>query len=131
MTSEDIYAQLMDKLQHPRSERLLRIFQKFMTPAEAKMKLRVKPYLEDKIHGVFATRAPVRPNPVGMSIVELLDIDTSKCFMKIRGVDMIDNTPLLDIKPFIPYFDNRKATVGWLKSTNYRSTSLEISDDRF
>ncbi len=95
------------------------------------MKLKVKPYLEDKVHGVFATRAPVRPNPVGISTVELLEINRPECLLKIRGVDMVNNTPLIDIKPFIPYFDNRKAIVGWLKNTNYTSTKFKVSDERF
>ena len=94
-------------------------------------KLKVKPFLEDNIHGVFATRAPVRPNPIGISIVELLEIYEPESLLKIRGVDMINNTPLIDIKPFIPHFDNRKATVGWLKNTNYTSKNHQISDDRF
>ena len=94
-------------------------------------KLRVKPYLEDEIHGIFATRAPIRPNPVGLSVVELLEVNQIECLLKVRGVDMINNTPLIDIKPFIPHFDNREATEGWLKSTNHTSMNIKMSDDRF
>jgi tRNA-Thr(GGU) m(6)t(6)A37 methyltransferase TsaA len=94
-------------------------------------KLKVKPYLDDKSHGVFATRAPVRPNPIGISTVELLEVNRPKCLLKIRGVDMINDTPLIDIKPFIPHFDNREATAGWLNNTNYALMTHRISDDRF
>lgn len=76
--------------------------------------LQVKPFLDDKLHGLFATRAPSRPNPVGISIVELIDIENNKLY--IRDIDVIDETPLLDIKPYVPAFDLVEATaIGWLK----------------
>ena len=95
------------------------------------VKMRVKPYLEEKTHGIFATRAPVRPNPIGISTVELLGINESKSLLKIRGVDMLNVTPLIDIKPFIPHFDNREARKGWLSNTTHTSTNPILSDDRF
>jgi len=75
--------------------------------------LLVKPFLDDRLHGVFSTRAPSRPNPIGVSIVRLTKIE--KNILHIQDVDIIDGTPLLDIKPFVPDFDQRKAErIGWL-----------------
>ncbi len=74
--------------------------------------LKVKPYLDDQLHGVFATRAPARPNAIGMSIVRLVKVEGSK--LTIRDVDILDGTPLLDIKPYVPEFDLRNADkIGW------------------
>jgi tRNA-Thr(GGU) m(6)t(6)A37 methyltransferase TsaA len=76
--------------------------------------LLVKPYMDERLHGVFATRAPSRPNPVGVSIVRLTKRE--KNVLHIQDVDIIDGTPLLDIKPFVPDFDQREAErIGWLK----------------
>ena len=76
--------------------------------------LRVKPYLDDSHRGVFATRAPRRPNSIGLSIVMLERIE--KNILYIRDVDIVDGTPLLDIKPFVPDFDVRQTDrVGWLR----------------
>ena len=75
--------------------------------------LQVKPFLDDKKHGLFATRAPSRPNSIGISVVELMEIDNGR--LHVRGIDVVDKTPLLDIKPYVPDFDVRKATkIGWL-----------------
>lgn len=72
-----------------------------------------KPYLEDKKHGIFAIRSPHRPNHIGLSIVKIKDIKDNKLYF--TGVDMIDGTPLIDIKPFVKYFDNQEDVVsGWL-----------------
>jgi tRNA-Thr(GGU) m(6)t(6)A37 methyltransferase TsaA len=77
--------------------------------------LKVKPYLDNELRGVFATRAPARPNPIGMSIVRLVRIEKEKLF--IKDVDIIDGTPLLDIKPYVPAFDIReKEKIGWLEN---------------
>jgi len=65
--------------------------------------LRVKPFLQDVEHGVFATRAPCRPNPIGMSLVRLLRREGH--VLHLSGVDMLDGTPLLDIKPYSPRYD--------------------------
>jgi len=76
------------------------------------VKMRVKPYLQDVDHGIFATRAPFRPNPIGLSVVELLNIEG--CILHFDGADMIDGTPLLDIKPYVSRFDMRKVKKnGW------------------
>jgi tRNA-Thr(GGU) m(6)t(6)A37 methyltransferase TsaA len=71
------------------------------------------PFLEKEIHGIFAIRSPHRPNHIGMSIVRLNNITGNKIFF--TEVDMIDGTPLLDIKPYVPHFDHReKAVGGWV-----------------
>ena len=75
--------------------------------------LLVRPFLDERLHGVFSTRAPSRPNPVGVSVVRLTRME--KNILHIQDVDIIDGTPLLDIKPFVPEFDQRKAErIGWL-----------------
>ena len=68
--------------------------------------LTVKPYMDNKFHGVFATRAPKRPNPIGISVVRLLKIEGN--ILEIEDADIVDGTPLLDIKPYVPDFDIRK-----------------------
>ncbi len=74
--------------------------------------LRLKPYLSDREHGIFATRAPHRPNKLGMSLVRLDRIEDN--ILYVRDVDILDGTPLLDIKPYIQRFDSRKdAKSGW------------------
>jgi tRNA-Thr(GGU) m(6)t(6)A37 methyltransferase TsaA len=74
--------------------------------------LMVKPFLDDKTHGIFATRFYSRPNPIGISIVQL--VQKTGSLLKIQGVDMLDGTPLLDIKPYVPEFDVRSADkLGW------------------
>jgi tRNA-Thr(GGU) m(6)t(6)A37 methyltransferase TsaA len=75
--------------------------------------LRVKPFLDDQQHGLFATRYPRRPNPIGLSIVRLAARQDN--LLQIEGVDVLDGTPLLDIKPYVSDFDLRVATrSGWL-----------------
>ena len=79
----------------------------------------VKPFLDEETHGLFATRSPARPNPIGVSIVRLLEI--KGLTLHIEGIDIVDNTPLLDIKPYVPDFDRRAGErIGWLsgKSSN-------------
>jgi tRNA-Thr(GGU) m(6)t(6)A37 methyltransferase TsaA len=83
--------------------------------------LEVRPYMDKATHGVFATRIPGRPNPIGLSIVHLDRVEG--CTLHIRDVDIVDGTPLLDIKPYVPAFDHRdKVEIGWLagKSRNVR-----------
>ena len=90
----------------------------------------VKPYLDTKEHGLFSTRAPSRPNPIGLSIVELIQVE--KNVLRFRGADMLDGTPLLDIKPFVPEFDNRiNATSGWLSKSFKEQNRDYIADERF
>jgi tRNA-Thr(GGU) m(6)t(6)A37 methyltransferase TsaA len=74
--------------------------------------LMVKPFLDDRLRGLFATRHPSRPNPIGLSVVSLLRADGT--VLEIEGVDVLDGTPLLDIKPYIPEFDIRaNVRAGW------------------
>ena len=91
--------------------------------------LKAKPFLDTVERGLFSTRAPRRPNPIGLSIVRLNRIDGR--ILHILDVDMLDGTPLLDIKPYVPTFDIRSdARAGWLEQSQEKSTSLK-SDQRF
>ena len=79
-----------------------------------KITIQGKPFLEDNIHGIFAIRSPHRPNHIGISVVKIKKITDNKLYFTY--VDMIDKTPLLDIKPYIKYFDDREDIVcGWLE----------------
>lgn len=81
--------------------------------------LRVKPFLDEQTHGVFATRYPVRPNSIGLSIVRLERMEGNTIFF--TGADMLDDTPLLDIKPYIPEFDVFEVTrKGWYETRKYQ-----------
>jgi len=72
------------------------------------------PYLESIPHGIFAIRSPHRPNHIGLSLIKIKEIKENKVFF--IGADMFDGTPLLDIKPYVPYFDHTEnATAGWLE----------------
>ncbi|MCD6309962.1 MAG: tRNA (N6-threonylcarbamoyladenosine(37)-N6)-methyltransferase TrmO [Candidatus Eremiobacteraeota bacterium] len=74
--------------------------------------LKTKPFLEDRVRGIFATRSPRRPNPIGLSIVRLLGID--KNILYLNDLDILDGTPILDIKPFISRFESpEKIKSGW------------------
>jgi tRNA-Thr(GGU) m(6)t(6)A37 methyltransferase TsaA len=74
--------------------------------------LQVVPFLDDRRHGIFATRSPRRPNPIGLSIVRLVAVNGST--LQVEDVDVIDGTPLLDLKPFVPAIDNRETQqIGW------------------
>ena len=89
-------------------------------------RLKVKPFLDDVEHGVFATRAPARPNPIGLSVVRLIQIE--RATLTVQDIDIIDKTPLLDIKPFVPDFDVRKVErIGWLG--NKAANAKKIADD--
>ena len=77
--------------------------------------LRVKPFLDHQERGLFATRYPYRPNPIGLSIVRLEGIQDN--LLSIEGIDVLDGTPLLDIKPYVPDFDVRIETrTGWYET---------------
>ncbi len=93
-------------------------------------RMKVTPYLDRREHGLFATRAPSRPNPIGLSIVKLLKIEGNR--LTLGDVDILDETPLLDIKPFVPRFDNRPdATSGWLTDSVSDKDQQGIADSRF
>ncbi len=94
-------------------------------------KLEVKPFLDTEKRGIFATRAPNRPNPIGISVVRLEKIEGNKIY--ISDVDMVDGTPLLDIKPYIPHFDKNKddkLTIGWFEEKKHDVVNKK-SDRRF
>jgi tRNA (adenine37-N6)-methyltransferase len=74
--------------------------------------LHVQPLLDDQFHGLFAMRHPCRPNPIGLSVVRLLA--RRENILDIEGMDVLDGTPLLDIKPYVPDFDVRTdVKTGW------------------
>jgi tRNA-Thr(GGU) m(6)t(6)A37 methyltransferase TsaA len=76
--------------------------------------LRVKPFLDDQMRGLFATRAPARPNRIGHSVVRLQAIESN--ILSVQNVDMLNGTPLLDIKPYVPEFDRHEPVkTGWLQ----------------
>jgi tRNA-Thr(GGU) m(6)t(6)A37 methyltransferase TsaA len=76
--------------------------------------LKVKPYLENKVHGVYATRHPHRPNHIGISTVKLLKRKGN--VLHVRNIDIVDGSPLLDIKPYVSVFDRRdNVKNGWLE----------------
>ena len=94
-----------------------------------KMSLKVKPFMDNELHGVFAMRGPSRPNPIGISVVRLVRIE--KNILHIQDVDIVDGTPLLDIKPYVPEFDTRKVEkIGWLEKNIFKLSKTK-DDERF
>ena len=92
-------------------------------------RLTVTPFLDDRAHGIFATRAPTRPNAIGLSTVRLISVSGST--IEIEDVDMADGTPLLDIKPYVPEFDERRdVRVGWY-AERLGGLADARADDRF
>ena len=91
--------------------------------------LEVVPYMDTQPRGLFATRAPKRPNPIGLSTVQLDRIENGN--LHVRNTDILDGTPLLDIKPYVPEFDNyARVRAGWLEHVR-RTVDDRKSDDRF
>jgi tRNA-Thr(GGU) m(6)t(6)A37 methyltransferase TsaA len=89
----------------------------------------VTPFLDTQPHGVFATRSPTHPNPIGISVVRLIGVEGST--LLIEEVDMLDGTPLLDIKPYVPAFDARATEqIGWY-AANVQNVHTKRADDRF
>lgn len=94
-----------------------------------KSALVVMPFMDTKPHGVFATRMPGRPNPIGLSVVRLLGIEGN--ILRIENVDMLDGTPLLDIKPYVADYDIHPCDrQGWLSGTSH-NVLTKRSDGRF
>lgn len=95
-------------------------------------KLLVKPYMDIMERGIFATRAPARPNPIGTSLVKLLKVDKNRLI--VQGIDILNNTPLLDVKPYVPDFDvitnDDSIRMGWL-SNNIHKLDSTFDDGRF
>ncbi|MEI7596188.1 MAG: tRNA (N6-threonylcarbamoyladenosine(37)-N6)-methyltransferase TrmO [Bacteroidota bacterium] len=91
--------------------------------------LLVKPFMDNMERGIFATRAPVRPNPIGMTVVKLIEINNN--FLTVENIDMLDQTPLLDIKPCLPMIDNvENIQLGWL-TNKIQDFESKKSDNRF
>ena len=84
--------------------------------------LKVKPFLDDTLRGVFATRAPSRPNQIGLSVVRLLE--RKENILYVKGIDVLDGTPLLDIKPHVPDFElGEMVKIGWLEGKIFRRSN--------
>ena len=91
--------------------------------------LEARPFMEEKTRGIFAMRAPARPNPIGISVVRLVGVEG--CILHIEDIDIADNTPLLDIKPYVPDFDWREVErIGWLSGKSERAREHK-ADTRF
>lgn len=91
--------------------------------------LKVVPFMDTQKRGIFATRSPKRPNHIGISTVRLVKINKNELI--IKDADMLNNTPLIDIKPFFEDFDNRLNTKkGWL-GNKYETNKEQRSDSRF
>ena len=92
-------------------------------------KLEVTPFLDKTPRGVFSTRAPKRPNPIGLSVVEIDRIEGGIIY--INNIDVLDGTPLIDIKPYVPKFDSQNnVKTGWLEASGDQ-VKQHKSDDRF
>jgi len=88
---------------------------------------RVVPYRDTVEHGLFATRSPARPNPIGLSVVRL--IERRGCVLRVSDLDILDGTPLLDIKPYVPAFDCHPGSkAGWFEG---RREARTVADGRF
>lgn len=89
----------------------------------------VTPFMDDQPHGIFATRSPGHPNPIGISVVRLIAVEGAT--LTIEEVDILDGTPLLDIKPYVPTFDARDtAQIGWYAG-KVDNVYTRRADDRF
>jgi tRNA-Thr(GGU) m(6)t(6)A37 methyltransferase TsaA len=106
----EVYPEFADGLQDLDGFSHLHLLYVFHCSSE--YSLRVKPFLDNRLRGLFATRHPCRPNPIGLSVVRL--IERRGNVLEVEGVDMLDGTPLLDIKPYVPDFDVRTyVRTGW------------------
>ncbi len=85
--------------------------------------LSVTPPSDDRAHGVFSTRSPRRPNPIGLTVVELLGREGPA--LRVRGIDMLDGTPILDIKPYLSNIPQERLRRGWLAEAEARSEASE------
>lgn len=104
-----------------------RIWLLFVLDRASAYKLKVVPYRDTREHGLFSTRSPSRPNPIGLSVVRLLGRTGN--VLHVRGLDILDGTPLLDIKPYVPEFDaHTESKAGWLDASD---ESRRVADDRF
>jgi tRNA-Thr(GGU) m(6)t(6)A37 methyltransferase TsaA len=105
-----------------------RIWLLFWCHRAAAYKLHVKPYMDTQLRGLFSTRAPSRPNPIGISCVKLRSVKGNR--LEIEDVDMLDGTPLLDIKPYTNKFDHFQVNhCGWIDNVNKDAQTK--ADNRF
>lgn len=94
-----------------------------------RVRLTVTPFLDTQPRGLFATRAPCRPNPIGLSLVQLEGIEDNR--LQIARLDILDQTPLLDIKPYIPEFESQQdVRIGWVAQARGKVHTRK-SDERF
>jgi len=92
-------------------------------------KVKVIPFLDNRERGIFATRAPTRPCPIGLSVLEINEIKSNRII--VQNLDILDGTPLLDIKPFVPQFDSSEnVRIGWL-DRHINEVKTKRADDRF
>jgi tRNA-Thr(GGU) m(6)t(6)A37 methyltransferase TsaA len=113
----EIYLEFADGLKD--IENFSHIFLLYAFHRSSGYSLHIKPFLDDQEHGIFASRYPSRPNPIGISIVRILS--RHKNTLTIEGVDMLDGTPLLDIKPYVPDFDVRtEVHAGWYETRSIK-----------
>jgi len=91
--------------------------------------LRVVPFMDDRPRGLFATRAPRRPNAIGLSVVELEKVEGGT--LHVKNIDIVDGSPLLDIKPYVPEFDGQvEIRTGWLEEAR-KTVKTRQADKRF
>lgn len=121
---EEVYAEGLRDLDGFSHIHLLYVFHRAGPP-----RLSVVPFLDTEPRGVFATRAPSRPNPIGLSLVRL--VGRGGRVLRIEGVDMLDGTPVLDIKPYIPSLEPTGGVrVGWLEG-KAQAMAARTADGRF
>jgi len=104
-----------------------RVWLIYLLDRASEVQMVVHPYIDTAVRGVFATRSPARPNHIGISVVRLLGIEKNR--LLVADVDMLDGTPLLDIKPYVPAFDSFvPSRVGWYAN---KSAAEIVADNRF
>ena len=113
----EIYPEFADGLKD--IEALSHIYLLYAFHESQGYQLQVKPFLDNQEHGIFASRYPYRPNPIGISIVKL--VSRKDNMLTVEGIDTLDGTPLLDIKPYVPDFDLRTdVCAGWYETRSYK-----------
>jgi len=119
---DDSYEEALDDI-----ERFDRVWLIYLLDRTGAYRPKVVPYRDTREHGLFATRSPCRPNPIGLSAVQL--IARNRNILRVNGIDVLDGTPLLDIKPYVPEFDAYPVSkAGWLDEGRSDRTQ---ADDRF
>lgn len=109
-------------------ERFDRIWVLSLLHKSSGFELRIVPYRDTVKRGLFATRSPRRPNPIGMSLLKVSSIDIRNGIIKVEGIDLLNGTPILDIKPYVPEFESIPGSAsGWFENGN----NTRIADDRF